>query len=150
MGKYDSLYFDTEENIVSIWLANVEFNQIPENYWVENYEGEDDEPWNQFSNDFGFGYYNIDSVESFFDDKKHIKIPVFDLLKYLSYSESFMKEAIDKAKDIGLINSSYVYLIYNFKYDATESKIFKSEYFTFLGTFEYDLESKSVENYFSI
>ena len=149
MGKYDKPYFESDNTIVSVWLANTEYDEIPENYWVENYEGDDDEPWNQFSDDFGFGRYDIDSVESFFDDKKYAKIPVFDLLKYLSYSKSFINSAIGKAEELLQKEASYAYLIYNFEYDPSVTGISKSSFFTFIGAFEYDLNSDAAENFFN-
>ena len=150
MGKYDKPHFQTDNNVVSIWLATTDYNDIPENYWVENYDDDDDEaPWNQFSGDFGFGYYDIDSQENFFDDKNHHTIPVFDLLKYLSYSKSFINEAIDKAEALSLNESSYAYLIYNFDYDPSVTGISKSSFFTYLGTFGFDINSDAVENFFN-
>jgi hypothetical protein len=150
MGKYDMPHFESNNNIVSVWLANTEYNEIPENYWVENYEGDDDDSWNQFSNDFGFGRYDIDLVENFFDDKNYSKIPIFNLLKYLSYSKSFIDEVIEKADKLLLQKeSSYAYLIYNFEYDPLVTGISESSFFTFIGAFEYDVNSDSVENFFN-
>lgn len=149
MGKYDGPYFESGNAIVSVWLANAEYNEIPENYWMENYEGDDDEPWNQFSADFGFGRYDINSVENFFDDKKYAKIPIYDLLKYLSYSKSFMDTVIEKAEGMLLKESSYAYLIYNFGYDPSVTGISESPFFTFLGAFEYDENSDSAEDFFN-
>nr|WP_294937623.1 immunity 22 family protein [uncultured Flavobacterium sp.] len=140
--------FQCDANVVSIWLATAEYNDIPENYWVENFEDED-APWNQFSDDFGFGYYDVDSAECFFDDKNHLKISVFDLVKYLSYSKSFIHEAIEKAEALSQKESSYAYLIYNFDYDASVTGISKSSFFTYLGTFAFDINSDAVENFFN-
>ncbi|MBE9577219.1 immunity 22 family protein [Flavobacterium proteolyticum] len=150
MGKYDGPYFETDNNVVSIWLAKTEYKKIPEDYWVENYEGEDDEAWNQFSNDFGFGSYNTDLVESFYDNTNFSKISTNNLLKFLSFSKSFIDAAKEKAEKLLIKESSYAYLIYNFEYDPLTTGITENNLFTFLGAFKFDKNSDSVEYFFNV
>jgi hypothetical protein len=56
MGRYDGPHFRVDEDVVSVWIAKCSLAEIPDNYFEENYGGEDDEPFNDFSSDFGFGY----------------------------------------------------------------------------------------------
>jgi hypothetical protein len=61
MGRYDGSHFEVEnEDAVSMWAAKCTVADIPEDYFHENYGGEDDEPFNQFSTNFGFGFYDHD------------------------------------------------------------------------------------------
>jgi len=139
MGKYDGPYFKCEErDVVSIWVAHAAFADIPEDYWQPNFGSEnDDDPWNKFSSDFGFGYYDDDFVEAYCQDD-HSVVPLHEQLKYLSYSSSFIEEAVQEAKRKGLENTCYVFLIYNFEYDPGETGIHSSETLTFLGAFPFD------------
>jgi hypothetical protein len=88
-------------------------------------------------------------VESFFDNKNYDKISIFDLLKYLSFSKSFINVAIEASEYLLIKESSYAYLIYNFEYDPLVTGIKKSSFFAYIGTFEFDKNSDSVENFFN-
>lgn len=55
--------FEKEDsNIVSIWASKVPNSEIPGDYFIENYN--DEETFNQFSSDFGFGFYDHDFTEN--------------------------------------------------------------------------------------
>lgn len=137
MGRYDGPHFQTEKNIVSIWVAKRPLLEIPEDYFKENYDDDDDDsPFNAFSSDFGFGYYDHDFVESYcFDDQRGAELS--EHLKLLSYSASFMDKAIKKARELKIEKTSFVFLIYNFKYDPKKTRISESNYFRFLGAFPF-------------
>ena len=65
MGRYDGPHFDVDvedECVVSVWASIVPWHEIPEDYWQYNLNGDDDAPFNRFSSDFGFGYYDDDFV----------------------------------------------------------------------------------------
>ena len=70
MGRFDGPHFETpDEDVVSIWLARCSFDAIPETYVDDpapdpDGDDDDDASWNDFSTDFGFGYYDHDFVES--------------------------------------------------------------------------------------
>jgi len=142
MGRYDGPHFEVDdENVVSVWASTVAWGEIPEDYWEYNLRGGDDDPWNRFSSDFGFGYYDDDFVESYFDDPEKKTVPIGDLIRPLSYSTSFLEAVTQRAKSIGHPNTSYVFLMYNFKYDPRVTGKERSSYFRFVGTFAYDDEA---------
>ena len=144
MGKYDGPNFDTKNDVVSVWISQVNYSEIPDDYWTPDPSDEDEAPWDQFSTDFGFGYYDNDFVESFCQDD-HSKATIYEQLKYLSYSQSFIEEVEQSAREREISETSYVFLMYNFKYDTNITKIEKSNYFIYLGTFDYDKDSEPCE-----
>ena len=103
MGRYDGPHFDVDdEKVVSVWASSVSWDAIPEDYWTYKYGGGDDDPWNRFSSDFGFGCYDDDFVESYFDEPEKKVLPIADLIAPLSYASSFALPAVVKrAKNIG-------------------------------------------------
>ena len=133
--------FEKEDsNIVSIWASKVPNSEIPEDYFTENYSEEEEEeedelaieePFNQFSSDFGFGYYDHDFTEnaSAYGDTNEQK------LMYASYGKSFCKDASSSC-DIKSVETFY--LMYDFIYDPKVTKINESKYFKFIGCFKFD------------
>jgi hypothetical protein len=142
MGRYDFAHFEVEdEDVVSIWASIVPYAEIPEDYFTYNFAGGDNDPWNRFSSDFGFGYYDDDFVESYFDEPGKRVVPIGDLISPLSYSPSFIDAVEHRAKELGLEKTSYVFLIYNFKYEPSATGKDKSDFFQFLGTFPFDQDA---------
>jgi hypothetical protein len=63
MGRR-SIYEFEKSGVVSIWVIRLPLSEIPRDYFEAHYGGDDDEPFNQFAEDFGFGYYDVDFAES--------------------------------------------------------------------------------------
>jgi hypothetical protein len=132
MSRFDGPHFDKEDsNIVSIWASKVPNQEIPEDYFTDNYSEDDEEPFNQFSSDFGIGCYDHDFTENSRDygDTNEQK------LMYASYGKSFCKEA-SLACDIQSVGTFY--LMYDFIYDPKVTRINESKYFKFIGCFKFD------------
>ena len=121
MGRYDGPDFETDASrIVSVWAATVPFDDIPDDYWMPDWNGGDDDPWNQFATDFGFGY--DDNVESYCDDPDHRAVPIRDLIAPLSYAKTFIDAVVLRAREQGVADTTYVYLIYDLQYDSQVTK----------------------------
>ena len=137
MGRYGGPHFEVDhENVVSIWVAIRPLEEIPDDYFAENYGGEDDDPFNQFCTDFGFGMYDHDRVETYCaDDWKSVNIS--ELIAPLSYARSFHDAAVRVASQKNLATTPYVFLIYNFKYDPAVTGIETSQFMRFLGSFAF-------------
>ena len=143
MGKYDGPHFQCEDrDVVSIWVAHTDFDGIPEDYLEYNRDDRDDTPWSTFTNNFGFGFYDDDFVESYLQPGKE-KATVYEQLKYLSYSSSFIEQAVAEAQKRKLEETSFVFLMYNFAYDPKVTKIQRDDYLEFLGVFTFDQQSDS-------
>lgn len=118
-------------NIVSIWASKVDLEKIPSNYFEENYSEDNDEYFNQFSSDFGFGYYDHDFIENAgkYGDTNEEK------LKLASFGKSFFKEA---SQACDLPNVDNFFIMYDFIYNSDFTGIKESKYYKFIGCFNFD------------
>jgi len=133
MGRYDGPHFSCEDNdVVSVWVAKCALSKIPDDYFIENYDGEDEDPFNQFSTDFGFGYYDHDFVEPMALEGS---APLDAIINDSSYGKSFAKEAYAAST---IKNTEHIFLMYNFNYDPKITGVIESEYYKFIGVFKYD------------
>ena len=113
-----------QQGVVSIWLG------------LEDIKKEDEE-LDVLQNFCGVGYYNLDDQESNTFDFKDTKIE--ELLKDISYSESFINEAIKKAQEKS-IQSAKCVIVHDFAYDLNKITIDISNEPMFLGVFDYEDE----------
>ena len=142
-GKF-SIYDFEKKGVVSIWLATVPLSRIPNAYLEEHY-GNDEEPFNQFAEDFGFGFYDHDSVDT--NASKGRAKPVEDLVGKCSFSTSYVEQAVAEAKKRGLDKTQFVFLMYDIQYAPNRTKVSKSTYMEFLGSFCYDSKAPSAIPY---
>jgi hypothetical protein len=116
-------------NRVSIWLATA---VPPDNYFVENCT-DDNQPFNQFSADFGIGFYDHDFVEVNDSGFK----PVEYLLSGHSYANTFLQSALAEASKRGMKDAYGALLMYNIDYNPNRNGKERSDYLQFLGCFDY-------------
>ena len=114
-----------KQGVVSIWLG------------LEDIKKEEKE-LDVLQNFCGVGYYNLDDQESNTFDFKDTKIE--ELLKDISYSESFINEAIKKAQEKNIQSAKCVIVQYDFAYDLNKTTIDISNEPMFLGVFDYEDE----------
>jgi Immunity protein 22 len=136
MGRYSEYDFEDKER-VSIWVAIVPWQQLPNEYFEEHYGGGDDEPFAQFSHEFGVGFYDHDFVSTNGSEESK---PLVNLLGPCSYSSSFLEPALAEARRRGLDKTSFVFLLYDYDYDPEVTKVSRTAYMEFLGSFPYDSE----------
>jgi len=114
-----------KEGVVSIWLG------------LEDIKKEDEE-LDVLQNFCGVGYYNLDDQESNCFDFKDTKIE--ELLKDISYSESFINDALKKAQEKNIQKVKWIIVQFDFSYDLKKVTIEISNEPMFLGVFEYEDE----------
>jgi hypothetical protein len=137
MGRFDGPHFRDEQNdVVSVWVATCAFDEIPGDYFTEPSDDNDDEPWNKFSTDFGFGYYDHDVFETNHADGS--MVPVREILMPCSYASSFVDPVVLRSQQLSVSETSFIVLLYNFRYDVNATGILNSPRFLFLGVFDYD------------
>ena len=142
MGRFDGPHFEAEdEDVVSVWVGVVPKSEIPEDYFEEHYSDDDGDPFNAFSTDFGFGFYDHDFVEPAGSEDGSV-VPIEDALADASYSKSYRGAVAKRAAELGITRSSFVFLMFNFKYDPAVTKITASKYFKFIGVFPFDTEAE--------
>lgn len=138
MGKFDGPHFRTDDCIVSLWIAKTQSPSIPDDYFEEDFESDDEDDFNPFSADFGFGYYDHDQVELLSqDDGKECQLD--ELLATASFSSSFIGGALERACALGLEKTTLAFLIYKFRYDPQIAAARGSRYMTFVGCFHYQV-----------
>jgi hypothetical protein len=125
MARFSVYEFENPE-AVSIWVATVPWNDLPNEYLEEHY-GED----------FGFGFYDHDSMST--NGSEEAK-PLEELLAPCSYSTSYIQEATAEARKRGLDKTCFVFLLFDIEYDPMLTGVSKSAYMEFLGSFRYNAE----------
>ena len=130
-----------KKRVVSIWVATVPWRQIPDDYLEEHYGREEGEPFSRFAEDFGFGFYDHDfvSTNAVADQPKSVE----RLIGECSYSASFLADAVAAAKRQKFEQADFVFLLYDVAYPPKITKVSRSEYMAFLGSFPYDTEASS-------
>jgi hypothetical protein len=117
---------------------------MPDAYFEEQY-GDEDKPYNQFAEDFGFGFYDHDSVDTNVSQGR--SKPVEDLVGQCSFSSSYVKQVVAEAKKRGLDKTQFVFLMYDIQYAPKRTKVSKARYIEFLGSFCYDNSATSAIPY---
>jgi len=136
-----SIYEFEKKNVLSMWVAIVPLSEIPDAYFQQQ-EDEDENAFTPFSRDFGFGAYGLDSLETNIVGER---IKTFDqLVGQLSFSKSFVDQAVAAAQKQGLENTQGVFVLYEIDYRPKMAGASTSPYMTFLGSFKYDPEADSV------
>jgi Immunity protein 22 len=143
VNRYGPPHFN-KAGFVSIWVSVVPLNRIPDDYFEENYGGDEYVPLTPFYGDFGFGYFDHDFMDTNTSEGRATEIE--NLLGPCSYSASYVELAVAEAKRRGLEKTQSIVLLFDFKYDPDVSEITKSNYMEFLGSFVYDKKSPSAVN----
>jgi len=131
-----SVYEFESKGMVSIWVAIVPWDRIPAAYFEEHYDREEDEPFTQFSEDFGFGFFDHDFVDT--NGAPERAEPVKRLLSQCSFSSSYLEAAVAEARKRGLEKTHFVFLLYDIEYAPKLTNVRRSRYMEFLGSFRYD------------
>ncbi len=138
--RYDGPDFETK-GFVSIWVGAFPSEEIREEQLSERYGEEyEDEPLSLWMGEFGFGYFDHD----FMDTNSHgMKIgPLRALIEPCSYATSFIDTAMQAAAQLGITETQFVMLLYDFCYDPNVTSVTRGTYLQFLGAFPYSQEDR--------
>jgi immunity protein 22 of polymorphic toxin system len=127
----------SRDGFVSIWIAPEITEQEVDDYLAEvedfDPDGENEEAFSRFAEEFGLLWYDHDFMEAAFENAP---APVGRLLEGASFSESFLSEAAEAAKKASLTTAQAAILLYDVAY-ATDHGAASGERFQFLGSFPY-------------
>jgi hypothetical protein len=138
MAKLNAYHFE-KQGTVSIWVSTVPWEDLPDSYFEQHYGREDpNDPFTQFSEDFGFGFFDVDEVET--NGSPGAPKPMDELLGECSFSSSYVLEAKAQAAVLGLTTTSFVFLLYEMEYQPEKTGVSRSAYMQFLGAFPFDPE----------
>lgn len=126
-------YYD-KNNYASLWLCEVDSEEILDDYVSIDYEKEDGEIPFGLGRDFNIRWYDEDFFEfSYSSDTKG-----WDLLVGHSYMDDILSNLIDKFNDDMDQKFNGVILLYNKDYEGNVKEIENQYgYFKFVGSFKY-------------
>ncbi|GAA4468812.1 immunity 22 family protein [Novipirellula rosea] len=137
MGMFDYPDFTArDDDVASFWLAKYDHTRLPDDYFTENYGEDDDEEFNQYSHDFRIGFYDHDYQETACTDDGTSK-PIAELLRG-SWASSYRNAVSEAAKARGYIETSLIWIMFNFRYDPSISGVIETDDLLFLGVFPFD------------
>jgi hypothetical protein len=114
-----------KDGVVSIWVGLTDDSNDPEGLDV-------------LQDLCGVGYYDLHNQEA--NNFDFEKVQLKKLLEEMSYSESFINEALASAQDKGLSEALWVTLQYDFDYNPEKVKREIADDPIFLGCFSYIAE----------
>lgn len=127
-----------KKNKVSVWVSTHQYADIPDEYFEETFFKNNTRARNQFSDNFKIRYFSPEYLET--NGATEGTISIEKAVGECSYADSFIKNLMSKAKKKGLLNITWVVLLYEFEYSNKQTGIGKDDYLTLLGAFEYDAE----------
>lgn len=102
--------------------------------WVSSAEVADDTETDVLQDLCGVGYYNLDNQEA---NARPTTVPVEVLLGEISYSATFLSQALKSASELGLSSSRWVIVQFDFAYDPSRVSRPAASDPIFLGVFTY-------------
>lgn len=127
---------------VSIWASDIPYAEIPDDYFEELLSKNGTRAVNQWANNYKIRYFNPEFMET--NGSHDGLIDIEKAVGECSYSESFIKPLLNKAKQKNLLKVSWVILLFEHEYSAKLSGVEEDNYTKVLGAFNYDDEAESV------
>lgn len=128
-----------KKNKVSVWASTHPYADIPDEYFEETFFKNNTRARNQWSDNFKIRYFNPEHLETNGAMKGTIELS--KAVSECSYADSFIKNLMNKAQKKGLLNITWVVLLYEFEYSNKQTGMGKDDYLTLLGAFNYDAEA---------
>ena len=129
-----------KKNKVSVWISTHPYAEIPDNYFEESFSKKNTRATNLWSNNFKMRYFLPEYLET--NGAMQGTIKIREAVKVCSYSDSFIENLMSKAKKKDLMDVTWVVLLYEYEYSSKVSNIYKDQYLTMLGAFNYDAEEE--------
>src|SRR5215211_5312349 len=123
-GAGEEMQDASRDGFVSIWLAPEITEQEIDDYLAEvedfDPDGENEEAFSRFAEEFGLLWYDHDFMEAAFENAP---VPVARLLEGASFSESFLSEAAEAAKKASLTTAQAAILLYDVAYETEHGAV---------------------------
>jgi hypothetical protein len=132
-----------KEGMVSVWVSQVPYADIPDDYFDEREKGHI--PLNEWAGNFKFNTFNSDNIEinGAYDGTVTIKRAAGEC----SYSTSYIDALVAKAKKLDLVNITWIILLFDFEYYPKKTGVSKDQYVNFIGSYPYNSDA---DNLYSI
>ncbi|WP_196140797.1 immunity 22 family protein [Aliikangiella sp. G2MR2-5] len=140
--KTEKGYDFTKKNKVTIWASNFPYIDIPDEYFEEIFSHKGQRARNQWSSNYQLRFFVPEHLET--NGSTEDLIDFERAVGECSFSESFIKPAINKARQNNLLKVSWVILLFDYEYSTKTTGILNDQYTHCIGAFTYDEESDSV------
>ncbi len=103
-----------KKNKVSVWVSVFPYAEIPEDYFEESFSKNNTRSTNQWTKNFKMRYFLPEYLET--NGAMHGTIKIRQAVNACSYSDSFIENLMSKAKKKGLMDITWVVLLYEYEY----------------------------------
>jgi immunity protein 22 of polymorphic toxin system len=131
-----------KKNKVSIWASKYPYAEIPDQYFEESFSKANTRAKNQWTNNFKMRYFRPEYMET--NGTQEGLIEIKKAAGECSFSCSYIDNLLSKAKKKGLLEVSWIVLLFEYEYSAKTTGIENDDYLTLLGAFNYDDDADSL------
>ena len=142
LEKNDKGYDFTKKNKVTVWASRFPYAEIPDEYFEESYSHKGKRARNQWSSNYQLRFFNPEHMET--NGSMDGLIDIEQAVGECSFSQSFIKPLLSKAKQKDLLSISWVILLFDYEYSTKATNIESDDYTSLLGAFTFDEEADSV------
>ena len=135
-------YDFTKKNKVTVWATKSPYADIPDDYFEESFSNKGKRARNQWSDNYRIRFFNPEHMET--NGSMEGLVDIEHAIGECSFSQSFIKPLLNKARRKDLLKVSWVILLFDYEYSGKVTGIDSDEYTTLLGAFTFDEESDSV------
>ncbi|MCW8875572.1 MAG: immunity 22 family protein [Kangiellaceae bacterium] len=135
-------YDFTKKNKVTVWASKFPYADIPEEYFEESFSNKGKRARNQWSDNYKIRFFNPEHMET--NGSMEGFIDIEQAVGECSFSQSFIKPLLNKAKQKDFLKVSWVILLFDYEYSAKATDIDLDKYTSLLGAFTFDEEAESI------
>lgn len=127
---------------VSVWVSQHPYEDIPDDYFEEQFSKNNTRAKNTWSNNFHLRYFNPGNMET---NGAHVgTVNIRKAAGECSFSSSYIDVLMSKARKKKLEEITWIILLFECEYSIKLSGVGRDEYTTFLGAFDYDDSADNV------
>lgn len=136
-----AFHFATKKK-VSVWVSTHPYEDIPDEYFEEQFSRKNTRATNQWSQNYRFSYFRPDDLET--NGAETGTVNIKDAAAECSFSSSYMDQLLSKARKKRITDITWLILVFEMEYSSKKSGTESDQYTRFLGAFNYD---DGAENY---
>ncbi len=129
----------TKKGKVSIWVSEVPYKDIPDEYFEETYSRNKSRATNQWTQNFRMKYFAPEFLET--NGAQVGTVSLQTAVSECSCSSSFMAPLLSKAKKRKVSEITWVVLLFDYEYSMSIGTVGKDQYLKFVGAFDYDIDA---------
>lgn len=127
---------------VSVWVSQTAYAEIPDEYFEETFSKNNTRAKNTWSDNYKLRFFKPELMET--NGAETGVVSVEKAAGECSFSNSFIKNLLSKAKKNNLESITWIILLFDYEYSSKLSGIEKDEFTQFVGAFNYDDDADSL------